>query len=180
MKKIILTSLVFFLLATAASAEDMKFYAGANLRQVNAMFNDMDNFNNSLFVGLQKDNLRFEAYPIITYGKYESGPFDVTETFFGLCGSFFYDFAPSGIITPFVGLSASFGRGTEKTEFDGTKVGDVKFSGYTLGAMGGISLSFSKSWNFDIIAGLNYNNSEDLGFKGYSFDLVGMRIRYTF
>ena len=192
MKKLILTSMACLLFAAAASAEDMKFYVGADLRSINNMWNNMNGYNNALFIGFKKDNLRFEIHPRLYYDTSEEkndpgAKVETTTTRLGLGGNAYYDFAKSGFITPFVGAGVSFGQELYERESNGTKLNDRKSPGYTLGAQGGVSLSLSESWSFDVPLGLNYTwdrtKESVTGAKrtttGYGFDL-GMRIRYAF
>ena len=194
MKKLILTLLVCFLIVTAAGAEEPEFYAGVNLRPINGMYQNFHLLNNSMFVGLKSDNLRFELNPRLYYSVQENKntlgtKTESTDTFFGFGGSIIYDFEKSGFITPFVGLDVSFGIGSNvvKNKTTGVKTTDNDLMGYSLGVQGGISLSFSESWNFDLALGFNYIGTQvdpmtggKITSKGYAFDLVGMRLRYSF
>ena len=191
MKKIVLMVMASLMIATAASAEDMKFYVGAHLYQSAWMYDSLDYWYNNLFIGAKSDNLRFELYPRLRYNTSESessgSKTESKNTAFGLGGNVYYDFAKSGFIIPFVGAGASFGIYSREDKTGGVKTYDRKGNGYTLDVQGGVSLSIAQSWSLDAGLELSYygdsqkNKISDVKTtsKGYGVNHV-LKIRYTF
>ena len=195
MKKVFLALMACLLIATAANAQDVKFYAGARLYSPNTinMFNGLNSWTNSLFVGFENNNLRFEIYPGFYYNTSESetdpNKTESKTTFFGLGGNVYYDFEEAGFITPFVGAGVSYGKYSTESKTNGVKQNGntYKDSGYTLNAQGGVSLSLSEAWNFDVALDLGYRGSErKYSVSGSKTDSKGtnigldMKIRYAF
>jgi len=193
-----LTSLSAILLATAASAAEPKFYIGSNIGSMSRMFDTgsdiaINMLAKSLFVGIKFDSLRFEIDPTISYSKNAQGDdinkIKTTNTDFGLAGTVYYDLPKSGFMTPFVGVSAGVKMFGEKTDVPGMGVTrDDDGIGYSVGVQGGISLSASESWNFDIALAVGYVSStikDKLGVNPMDVDTtiatdVSMKLRYTF